>query len=252
MKNPFAIYVPKTVIKGDIHALTKDEFEEILNVIDTAPKTTTKGSKRTKTTMYHPWLKDGFKLLLLLGGRREEIVMLRWSDIFVTENGTKFFILNNLKMDRILKRTAPKKYVPINADLEELLIKLGMNDKSKMNDYVLFPERGNMKVKTIMSILTKSFTYYKRATGISKKITLKNLRKTYITWVENYMGKDTGKLTSHATGEVIDKYYLDPTILSVVERGALDIKIFGENTTQNPTQQPGAETKKDSRFNVSP
>ena len=136
--------------------------------------------------------------------------------------------------------------------MEELLIELGMNDKSKMNVYVLLPERGEMTAMTIMLRLTKSFTYYKRAAGITKNITLKNLRKTYVTWVENYMGKDTGKLTSHATGEVIDKFYLDPTILSVVERGALEIKIFGENPTQNPTPQPDAETKKDSRFNVSP
>ncbi len=252
MKNPFAVYVPKTVIKGDIHSLTKDEFDAILNAVDTAPKTTTKGRSNTTTSMYFPWLKDGFKLLLLLGGRREEIVMLKWSDILVTENGVKFFILNNLKVDRILKRPAPKKYIPINADLEELLIELGMNDKSKMNEYVLLPERGEMTAMTIMLRLTKSFTYYKRAAGITKNITLKNLRKTYVTWVENYMGKDTGKLTSHATGEVIDKFYLDPTILSVVERGALEIKIFGENPTQNPTPQPDAETKKDPRFNVSP
>jgi hypothetical protein len=66
------------------------------------------------------------------------------------------------------------------------------------------------------------------------------------------MGNQTGKLTSHSTGEVLDKYYLDPTILSTIETGALKIKIFGEKPTQNPTQIPDTETKKDPRFNVSP
>lgn len=40
------------------------------------------------------------------------------------------------------------------------------------------------------------------------------------------MGKDTEKQTSHATGEVIENFYLDPTVLSAVECGALEIKIF--------------------------
>lgn len=40
------------------------------------------------------------------------------------------------------------------------------------------------------------------------------------------MGKDTEKQTSHATGEVIESFFLDPTVLSAVECGALEIKIF--------------------------
>ena len=83
---------------------------------------------------------------------------------------------------------------------------------------------------TIMLRLTKSFTCYKRAAGITKNITLKNLHKTYVTWVENVMGKDTEKQTSHATGEVIESFFLDPTVLSAVECGALEIKIFDWST----------------------
>ena len=41
------------------------------------------------------------------------------------------------------------------------------------------------------------------------------------------MQKDTGILTSHSTKNVLETYYLDPKILSIVEKGALEIKIFG-------------------------
>ena len=252
MKNPFDVFVPKQIDIKPIETITRDEFETLLSTIDTTNPITTKGSKKTKTSMYFPWLKNGFKLLLLLGVRREEIVTLKWSDIFVTENGIKFIMINNLKVDRIKKTYGKKKYIPINADLEALLIEMGMNMKSNGDEYILFPDRGNMNHETIMSRLTKSFTYYKKAAKINKNITLKNLRKTYISWVNQVMGNQTGTLTSHSTGEVLDKYYLDPTILSTIETGALKIKIFGENPTQSPTQITDTETKKDSRFNVSP
>jgi len=41
--------------------------------------------------MYRSYLKNGFKLFLLTGGRREEIVDLKWNDIYEDENGTNFF-----------------------------------------------------------------------------------------------------------------------------------------------------------------
>ena len=41
------------------------------------------------------------------------------------------------------------------------------------------------------------------------------------------MGKEIGKLTSHYTGKVLDEFYLEPTILNVVEKGMLNIKVFG-------------------------
>lgn len=41
------------------------------------------------------------------------------------------------------------------------------------------------------------------------------------------MGKETGKLTSHSTVKVLEEFYLDPKILNVVEKGMLNIKVFG-------------------------
>ena len=82
-----------------------------------------------------------------------------------------------------------------------------------------------------MDSISKSFTHYKNGVGIEKDINLKSLRKTYITWVHQVMQKETGLLTSHSTAKVLESYYIDPQILSVVERGAVEIKIFGENSS---------------------
>jgi hypothetical protein len=61
---------------------------------------------------------------------------------------------------------------------------------------------------------------------VSKDISLKNLRKTYICWVNQVMENETGLLTSHSNNKVIEKYYLDPKILSAIDIGAMKIKVF--------------------------
>jgi hypothetical protein len=73
-------------------------------------------------------------------------------------------------------KNTPKKYVPINADLEELLVEMGMNDDRKTNDYILYSER-NCTSQVIMDRLSKSFTHYKKGAGIDKDISFKNLQK---------------------------------------------------------------------------
>ena len=224
MNNPFEIYTAKSIPNPNVEIITQDEFRDILKSVDTYSPTKVLGGKGEKKTMYYEWLKDAFKLFLLTGGRREEIVELKWSDIFVS-NGVKFFMIENLKVSRIKKQSVvPKKYFPINIDLEELLVEMGMNEHKNTSNYILNPNRTQNK-KTIMNLISKAFTHYKNGAGIEKDITLKSLRKTYITWVKQVLGDDTGIITSQ-TDEVIEKFYIDPKVLSVVERSALKIKVF--------------------------
>jgi integrase len=214
--------VPKSIIE----TLTKEEFNAILNAVDTFNPKIKSGNNGERKNLYFPWLKQGYRLFLLTGGRREEIVNLKWSDIYVSQNGTKFLMFSNLKVERISKSTnIPKKYVPINPDLEELLVEMGMG-KMRPNDYILFPDR-NCTDKIIIDRLSRSFTHFKNGAGIKKDVSLKSLRKTYISWVNQAMGKETGILTSHSTNEVLDNFYLDPTILSAIERAANEVRIFG-------------------------
>ena len=63
--------------------------------------------------------------------------------------------------------------------------------------------------------------------GIDKDISFNNLRKTYLSWVNAVMNKDTGILSSHSTHEILERHYIDPKILSIIEEGALKISVFG-------------------------
>ena len=67
----------------------------------------------------------------------------------------------------------------------------------------------NIKRKTIADQLSDSFTFYKKKAGISSKITLKNMRKTFLTklhtktgFVESMGYQRSAKVT---LGNYIDK-----------------------------------------------
>ena len=245
MKNPFSNFTPKVIPKSNIEILTRGEFESILVSVDKFDSKIKLGGRGEVKNMYYCWLKNAFKLFLLTGARREEVVELKWKDIFVSDNGVKFLMFENLKVERIKKvSNTPKKYVPINKDLEDLLVDMGMNNIDNPNDFILCPDR-NCNSKTLMDRISKSFSHYKNGAGIDKDVSLKNLRKTYITWVNQVMGNETGLITSHSTQEVLERHYIDPKVLTAIERGALEIKVFGDNNNQelesNMAQKTGTE-----------
>jgi len=228
MKNPFRKFVPKSVTPSSIDIITEDEFNQVLEAVDTHNPFITLGGKGEKKNLYKPYLKDGFKLFLLTGGRREEVVDLKWSDIYSTPQGVKLFIIDNLKVKRMKKNNKEcKKYIGINVDLEDFLIELGMNEKIGTDEYILYPNRTST-TKTIMTDLSRGFSHYKEGAGIKKDISLSNLRKTYLTWHHQVLGDDTGLVSSHSTTQVLEKYYLDPKVLTAVEISALKVRVFGK------------------------
>jgi integrase len=229
IKNPFRKFTPKLVNASNIDIITEDEFNRILSAVDTFNPIVKLGGIGKIENRYKPFLKDGFKLFLLTGGRREEVVDLKWSDIYSSPQGVKLFIIDNLKVNRIKKDNKDrKKYIAINVDLEEFLIELGMNEKIGKNEYILLPER-DRSTKTLMNDLSKGFTHFKIGAGIAKDISLNNLRKTYLTWHHQVLGDDTGLVSSHSTTQVLEKYYLDPKVLTAVEVSALKVRVFGKS-----------------------
>lgn len=229
MRNPFRNFVSKTTIPASIDTITQKEFEDIIDAIGVADPICNMSGKYGKKNRFRPYLKDGIKLFLYTGGRREEVVNLKWSEIFTTENGVDTFIVDNLKVKRIKKnKNECKKFFPINVDFKEYLMELGMKDKLGKDEYILCPNRTETTA-CIMDNLSKGFTHYKEAAGIKKNISLSNLRKTYITWTNQVLGSETGRVTSHATSQILKDYYLDPKVLGAVEKAALEVRVFGKS-----------------------
>ena len=167
-----------------------------------------------------------FKLFLLVGGRREEVLSLKWDDIIQGNNGVLFFQFRNLKVERLGNKNTPKKYSPINEDLLKLLKEMGYDQMKGKNVKLIDPENTYI-INTIMEKVSRSFTHFRKAAGIETPFTLKHLRKTYLTWVFHTVGSDTKLLSSHTSMKVLENHYINPLLLNVEEEKLMKVKVFG-------------------------
>lgn len=229
MKNPFRKYVRKVPEKNIIESITEDEFKKIIEAIDTSNSISTLKRTGEEKDRYRPYLKDGFFLFMFTGGRREEVINLKWSDIYTLENGIQTFIVENLKVKRIKKNSKEYiKYFTINEDFKDFLEKLGWKKKMGTEEYILHPIRGKSTTNSIMDALSKGFSHYKDAAGITKNINLSSLRKTYLSWQNHVLGNNTGLISNHdINGNILKTHYIDPKIMTAIEISALNVRVFG-------------------------
>jgi len=76
----------------------------------------------------------------------------------------------------------------------------------------------DVKRKTLSTQLSKSFSHYRDNAGISKDISLKNLRKTHITKLYEIVKEDTRLVTDHTTDKVLREHYVDKQTLNTQEK----------------------------------
>lgn len=203
LDNPFE----EIKIKGDTRPsnktiITQEEFEKMLSVIsyDNGWYVTGKKRKQSKNH-YREFLSLGFKLMVFLGYRAEEVATLQWKDV---QFGNKLVVIDNLKVERITGKRCPMKGMVTTSELVEILNSLPSRDG---DDYILAPDYGGSR-KTIISNLRRAFPhYFKIANGQVK--TCGALRKTNITWAKIQFGDKAKYLTGHGDDNVIDKHYIN-------------------------------------------
>jgi integrase len=217
MENPTNKIVKLRTIKKDVTSLSLEEFNKILSVISPENAMKIIGNQGHRKNMYRDYLIDAYKLLLFTGGRLEEIINLKWSNIYQIEfQGKTYykFIYSDLKVNRIQKKSTEKqKGTIIHADLLDFLISNGLNDKFGKDEYIICPSR-TRNVTNLIDQLSKSFTYYRDMAGLRKDISIKHLRKTYITWVNSMYSDRTFLLTGHSNNDIVKKHYVNSSIIT--------------------------------------
>ncbi|MEW7277865.1 site-specific integrase [Aquimarina sp. 2201CG1-2-11] len=227
--NPFdKVRRRKTVIKKE--TITRVEFQNLLKIISPERGVIQmKGKRKQKRNLYKPYLKDGIELALYTGGRREEIVSLKWNMIHEKDNIPIYIEMRNLKVERQLgdgfNEEVTPKIIPITKDLRELLHRLGYNKHKGKNRFLLHPNRSKSSTAYMMDSLSKGFSHFYNLLGTNRKLQLKSLRKTYLTYLHSTIGADTKYLSSHTSDNVLQKHYIDETIVS---KAILRFEIFNE------------------------
>jgi hypothetical protein len=103
-----------------------------------------------------------------------------------------------------MKTTRYQSFTPITTDLAEVLTRFNLSANDQ--DYIIAPEYKNRA--TLKKLLSSSFTHYWRATGLQRKVTFKNLRKTYITRITDMIG-EKAMFIKHGSEKTSIKHYLN-------------------------------------------
>lgn len=218
-KNPFQ-NVQKRSEFVNKDSITKKEFDSLLKTITPENGVVVSKSKKRNynRNLYRPFLKDAIKLALHTGGRREEIVAIRWSMIKEINNKPAFIHVNNFKVERMAgeatKDKVKPKIFPITEGLMQILIELGYKNNINSDDYILCPDRTNLSTASMMDLISKGFNHYYKQLNTERSLLFKCLRKTYLTYLEMAMKGDAKNLSSHSTDEILQKHYIDEKIVS--------------------------------------
>ena len=219
-QNPF-LGIPEMIVTPKVKAIGENEFSKLLNLITAENgiqlKTLRSRKNVKKTNHYKPWLKFAFKLGLYTGGRSEDIVELKWSNIRLQEDG-KFDTLETIdhKIDsanshRISEADRFTKFFAITKELADLLIEMGYEKYKNTDKYILAPEDG-LKRSNVAGIISRSFSHFYAQLNTGKIITFRNLRKTFMTSAYKEFGLASTALTNHKNPSMTNKHYYDKEV----------------------------------------
>lgn len=165
-----------------------------------------------KKNRFRYYTKDGIELAAYTGMRLEEVTSLKYSNIVVDSNGElEYLIGTDLKFERAHNwdntKATKTVYIPISKELEDLLNRL--NYKANLGaDKYLIAANGDIDRKTLAKQLSHSFTFYRNKAELSGNLSIKHLRKTFLTKLHLQTGL-TESMGYQKTSSVILKNYVD-------------------------------------------
>jgi integrase len=233
--NPMCFAKLKNVSINTI-SVEDNDFDKILKCIDETIESETIHTYKNGVTkkMYRPYVKNGIELIAYTGMRLIEALSIKFCDIITNENGEIEYVKGiDIKFEKAHNhnKSKPIKYVPIpvTPELEGLLNRLNYKQYIDEDRYLIGPDE-SISRESMAKQLSHSFGFYRDKAGVTAKIGLKHLRKTFLTKVQIATGMVTS-LGYQKTASVIEKNYLDKGRIakSVKNKG---FRLFEEKTNK--------------------
>lgn len=198
----------------DPRSVEDDDLTKILTIIDDSVKNPNiKVYKNgVKKNMYRPYIKTGIELAAYTGMRLEEVAILKYSDLKFNSDGSMAYLEGtDLKFARAHNWDDSKEkkivYIPITPELGDLFNRLDYKTYINSDKYIL-DENEHLSRNTVAKQMSHSFSYFRDKAGVSKSISIKHLRKTFLTKLETQTGL-TVAAGYQKTANVIHKNYID-------------------------------------------
>jgi len=219
-RNPF-LGIPDRIVNPKTESVRENEFEKLLQLVNPENgvvwETVSTLKNPKKKMLYRPWLKSAYCFGLYTGGRSEDLVEAKWSDIILTEKGEfdTIKVVDN-KIDKANShRTSEKerfyKYFAITKELSELLVEMGYEKYKGTDKYIIAPEE-SVQRSHVAVLISKSFSHYYKQLNTGKQVSFKHLRKAFMTSALLEFGEASSALTNHATINMTNKHYHDKEV----------------------------------------
>lgn len=211
----------------DPRSIDDNDFIKLLSVVneENSYEIYNCGSKnQQKKKRYRAFIKDSFELAAFTGMRLEELTILKYTDIVEDASGKLLYLKGtDLKFQRTHNwdSTKPPKivYIPITPELEGLLHRLNYKQNKGVDRYLIDGDC-TMARKTLVTQMSKSFTFFRKKAGLPDTFTIKHLRKTFLSKLETQtnLAQAAGY---QKTASVILKNYIDKKMVvkEITNRG---------------------------------
>jgi integrase len=192
-------------------SISVEDFKKILSVI-TDNNSVQILSNGVRKNRYRSYTKLGIELCAYSGMRLEEVTILKYSDIhYDTEGNPEYILGTDLKFERAHNwdnTKEPKRvFIPMSIDLLNLLVRLEYKSNIGIDKYLIADDE-KIERRTLAKQLSHSFSYYRDVAGVDKTISIKHLRKTFLTELHIQTGF-TESMGYQKTNKVIIDNYID-------------------------------------------
>jgi integrase len=248
-RNSFEKY-KQLPVNSEPSAISIDTYRRLIEAIE-SPEFKKSGKVGDDWRFYYrDYLVPAIKLGLHTGRRREELVNLRFSDE-LTEEGARFFRVEDYKVNRIQNRTSEqnKKYIliPVTKGLQSVLDEIGYKHYKGTDNYVLAPELNRERNRRMSDIISRGFAHYYRQIEPEGKLGFGSLRKRYISELVKFFGAEAKGVSQHSSDSVIEHHYLDKKVLM---KAAAEFNPEGQDSERQAElkniRQAGEQTKEQS------
>ena len=200
-------------------AIPVKEFQDLIALITPESGTFVKKTKHKGESrylhFYRPWLAKGLYISLELGGRLNDIIYFKFTDIVEEDGKPVYLSIEDHKVNKLKKTTNQKqkkrKILPISLEFQEALKEYGYDNKKGTDEYVLVPEiiEDLEREKEIKRILSGGFKHYYTLLNTGKNLTFKSLRKLDATQKDILTDGHAENLTGHDSANIVKRHYVD-------------------------------------------
>ncbi|MCU0435365.1 MAG: phage integrase SAM-like domain-containing protein [Bacteroidia bacterium] len=222
--------VPRKAVIPTPEIITAQQFEKTIAATTYENGWQIVGKDKKRRNVFRDYCVPAFRFAAITGRRLEELLTCTWNDVFTDDEGrVRYIQFTDHKVSRIMrtdKGAERKVFTPANDEIISFLQSQGYGTHPR-NDYILAPEIKHNRIATMHKTILRGFSHFFKVAhpDAEHMLSFAVLRKTYLTRLAMYMGKDVTAVSGH-TGTDILKHYISEKQLALSEK-LKDFSVFG-------------------------